>query len=79
MEITNIHQAKSQLSKLVKRALAGEEVIIAQAGKPAVRLEPVRQDDSPREGGQWKGRIRIADDFDSLPGEIAAAFGIEPA
>ena len=77
MEITNIHEAKSQLSKLVERALAGEEVIIAKAGKPAVRLTPIRSDQSDRQGGQWKGRVRIANDFDTLPDEIAAAFGIE--
>ena len=42
MKMTNIHEAKSQLSKLVDRALEGEEVIIARAGKPVVRLAPVR-------------------------------------
>jgi len=76
MEIANIHEAKSQLSKLVDRALEGEEVIIARAGKPMVRLVPVRQDDAPREGGQWKGRVRIAEDFDALPEDIAAALGM---
>ncbi len=78
MEIANIHQAKSNLSQLIERALAGEEVIIAKAGKPMVRLVPVLRDDTPREGGQWKGRVRIADDFDDLPADIAAAFGVEP-
>lgn len=79
MEIANIHQAKSQLSRLVERAMEGEEVIIAKAGRPMVRLVPIRSDDSPRAGGQWKGRVRIADDFDVLPDDIAAAFGIDPA
>lgn len=78
MEIANIHQAKSNLSRLIERALAGEDVIIAKAGKPMVRLVPVVNDDSPREGGQWKDRVRIADDFDDLPADIAAAFGVEP-
>ena len=77
MEITNIHQAKSQLSKLVERALQGEEVIIARAGKPMVRLVPVHQSDQPRRGGQWRGKVRIAEDFDELPDDIARAFGIE--
>ncbi len=58
------------------RALEGEEVIIARAGKPMVRLVPVRQDDAPREGGQWRGRVRIAEDFDALPEDLAAAFGM---
>jgi prevent-host-death family protein len=79
MEITNIHEAKSQLSKLIDRALSGEEVIIAKAGTPVVRLVPIRPDESPRRGGQWKGRVRVAEDFDVLPDDIAAAFGIEPA
>jgi prevent-host-death family protein len=77
MEIANIHEAKSRLSKLVDRALAGEEIIIARAGKPVVRLVPLRQDDSPRQGGQWKGKVRIADDFDELPDDIARAFGMK--
>ncbi len=77
MQIANIHEAKSRLSKLIEHAMSGEEVIIAKAGQPMVRLVPIRSDDSPRVGGQWKGRIRMADDFDVLPDEIAAAFGIE--
>jgi prevent-host-death family protein len=77
MEITNIHEAKSQLSKLVERALKGEEVIIARAGKPMVRLVPVRDNDAPRKGGQWKGKVRIAEDFDELPEDIARAFGMD--
>jgi len=79
MEIANIHEAKSQLSKLVKHAMNGEEVIIAKAGKPMVRLVPIRAGDLRRLGGQWKGRVRIAEDFDVLPDDIAAAFGIDPA
>jgi prevent-host-death family protein len=79
MEITNIHEAKSQLSKLVERAMAGEEVIIARAGKPVVRLVPIRESDAPRKGGQWKGKVRIADDFDLLPEDIARALGMDDA
>jgi prevent-host-death family protein len=77
MEIANIHEAKSQLSKLVEMAMDGEEVIIAKAGTPMVKLVPIRTDASPRPGGQWKGRVRIADDFDDLPEDLASAFGIE--
>ena len=76
MEMTNIHEAKSQLSKLVDRALAGEDVIIARAGKPMVRLVPVDQSTTPRKGGQWKGKVRIAEDFDELPEDIARGFGM---
>ena len=77
MEIANIHDAKSQLSKLIEHAMNGEEVIIAKAGQPMVRLVPIHTDKTPRQGGQWKGRVRIADDFDTLPDDIASAFGIE--
>jgi prevent-host-death family protein len=76
MEIANIHEAKSQLSKLVEHAMKGEEVIIAKAGQPMVRLVPVRIDPSPRQGGQWKGQVKLADDFDELPVDIAAIFGM---
>lgn len=75
MEISDIHNAGSCLTELVKRALNGEEVLIARDGKPLVRLVPVSTDLSPRTGGQWQGQVRIADDFDELPPEIAEAFG----
>lgn len=78
MEIRNIHDAKSNLSKLIEQALRGEEVIIARAGTPVVRLVPIQADTAPRVGGQWRGRVKIADDFDALPDDVAAAFGIEP-
>jgi prevent-host-death family protein len=73
----NIHEAKSQLSKLVERAMNGEDVVIAKAGRPMVRLVPIRSNDAPRLGGQWRGRVRIGEDFDDLPDDVAAAFGIE--
>lgn len=78
MKITNIHEAKSQLSKLIEYALQGEEVVIAKSGKPVVKIVPIVVDESPRQGGRWKGRVRIADDFDNLPPDIAEAFGIVP-
>ncbi len=78
MEIANIHQAKSQLSRLVERALAGEEIIIARAGTPVVRPTPIRPGGQPRTGGQRRGRGRIADDFDDLPDDLAAPFGAGP-
>jgi prevent-host-death family protein len=77
MNITNIHQAKSQLSKLIEQAENGEEVIIGRAGKPVARLVaygPVSK--GRRKGGQWKETLWIADDFESLPDDIAAAFGL---
>jgi prevent-host-death family protein len=79
MESVDIHEARTHLSKLVERALEGEEVIIARAGKPAVRLVPIRGSDKPRRGGQWKGKVRIAEDFEDLPEDIAHPFGMEPS
>jgi prevent-host-death family protein len=78
MEIIDIDEAATHLSRLVEQALDGEEVIIARASKPAVRLVPIRENDTPRKGGQWGGKIRIADDFDELPDDLARAFGDEP-
>jgi prevent-host-death family protein len=46
-KIVNMHEAKTTLSRLVDRALAGEEIILAKAGRPAVRLVPVPQRDGP--------------------------------
>jgi prevent-host-death family protein len=75
--MTNIHQAKTQLSRLIERALAGEEVIISKAGKPLAKLVPYAYERQPRRLGMLKGKIRIARDFDELPEELAAAFGGE--
>jgi prevent-host-death family protein len=73
-KIVNMHQAKTTLSRLVDRALAGEEIILAKAGRPAVRLVPVPQRDGPRVPGRLEGRIWMAEDFDELPSEILDAF-----
>ena len=74
MEIVNIHEAKTNLSQLVERAARGEEIIIARAGKPAARLTAYHSAAGPRQPGFWKGRVKIADDFDSLPPVLAKAF-----
>jgi prevent-host-death family protein len=78
MKLVNIHSAKTHLSALVEEAVGGEEILIAKAGKPMVRLVPVAGQ-QPRIPGALKGRIRIGDDFDApLPADVAASFGIEP-
>ena len=72
--IYNLYEAKSSLSRLVERAAAGEEIIIAKAGKPMAKLTPVSKPRRRKPGG-WKGRIRIAKNFDApLPDEIQRAF-----
>ena len=70
----NIHEAKTHFSRLVERAMRGEEIVIGKAGKPVARLVPYREDRAPRVPGGWEGKVRIADDFDELPDEVAAAF-----
>lgn len=73
MTKANVHEAKTNLSKLIEQALNGEEVVIAKAGKPLVRLVPVREEKESIFGID-AGKIWIADDFDELPEEILAAF-----
>ena len=68
-EIVNMHQAKSSLSRLVERALAGEDVVIARNGQTLVRLVPIPKQREPRVPGRSKGRIWIAPDFDEMSEE----------
>ena len=70
----NMHEAKSQLSKLGKLAWQGEEVVIAKAGEPYLRLEPYREQKSKRKLGVLKGQIRMASDFDETPQEVIDSF-----
>ena len=75
MRIVNIHTAKTHLSRLLEEVAAGEEIVIAKAGKPVARLLPYAPRQEPRQPGLMKGKIWIADDFDDpLPEEIMAAF-----
>jgi prevent-host-death family protein len=77
MKTVNLHAAKTHLSRLVDEAAAGEDVVIAKAGKPLVRLVPVaRPAGRRRTFGALKGKIQIDADFDApLPSAIARAFG----
>ena len=74
-ETVNIYAAKTNLSRLVDRAAAGEEIIIARAGKPRARLVPLGPEPAvARRPGGWEGLV-IADDFDApLPDELVDAF-----
>ena len=65
METVNIHYAKTHLSKLIEAVLNGEEVIIAKSGEPKVKLVPVVHKPKKRKPGFLKGRIWLADDWDS--------------
>ena len=71
MQITNISEAKAQLSALIEKVIAGEEVIIGKAGKPVARLIRYERNRQARQPGALQGKITIADDFDALPEDIA--------
>ena len=73
-EIVNMHQAKTSLSRLVERALAGEEVVIARNGEPLVKLVPVEKKREPRVPGRLKGKVWIAPDFEFTDAEIEELF-----
>ena len=70
----NVHEAKTRLSRLLEAVEAGENVVIARAGKPVARLVPANVRTQPRTPGSWRGRVFIADDFDETPEELIAAF-----
>jgi len=77
MQITNISEAKAQLSSLIERVTAGEDIIIGKAGKPVARLVRYEGNRQQRQPGALRGKIKIAEDFDELPDDIAGAFGME--
>lgn len=73
--LVNIHEAKTNFSKLINSVLNGEEVIIAKDGNPLVQLTPYNPVIEPRKGGQFNGIMQIADDFDEkLPEELLREF-----
>lgn len=67
MPSINIHEAKTHLSRLVEQAAAGEEIVIAKAGRPVARLMPLAQPSSvPRKLGLLAGKYVVPDDIDSI-------------
>jgi prevent-host-death family protein len=75
MRTVNIHAAKTQLSRLVDAAAAGEEIIIARAGRPIARLGPLASSQRKRSLGRLAGKLRVPEDFDMpLPDEVIEAF-----
>ncbi|MEE4378166.1 MAG: type II toxin-antitoxin system Phd/YefM family antitoxin [Candidatus Competibacteraceae bacterium] len=75
MTQVNIHEAKTNLSKLIERALQGEEFIIARAGKPVARLTAIQPTEHGRCFGAMKGKARVDDKFfEPLPEEEIAAW-----
>ena len=66
----NMHEAKSQLSRLAKAAWEGEDVVIAKAGEPYLRLVPYRERKARRKLGGLEGQIRMSPDFDEPDSEL---------
>ena len=77
MVLRNISEAKAELSALIEAVQGGSEVIIAKAGKPVARLVAYRGPARPRTPGAMAGEISMAADFDSLPDDMAEAFGMK--
>jgi prevent-host-death family protein len=77
MIFVNIHEAKTHFSKLIKQAAAGEEVVVASAGRPVAKIVAYETSSEPRKPGLLAGQIEIAPDFDELPPDLADAFGVD--
>jgi prevent-host-death family protein len=78
MIVVNMHEAKTNFSKLVKQVEAGEEVVVARAGEPVAKIVAyTAPPKSPRVPGSMKGKIWIAPDFDELPEGFAEVFGTD--
>ncbi len=69
-----MHEAKTNLSKLVEEVERGEDVVIARAGTPVARLIPYVEDRPRRVPGVWKGKVWMADDFDEPDDELIDSF-----
>ena len=75
MSTVTIHQAKTNLSKLIERASRGEEIIIARGSKPVAKLVPLGVVNGKRQPGSWKGKFELSPDFfDPLPDDELAGW-----
>ena len=73
----NVHEAKTHLSKLLAEVEKGHEIVLARDGKPVAKLVPFAAKANRITFGDFKGRIRIADDFDApLPDELLDEWGL---
>ena len=70
----NVHAAKTHLSRLLEDVEAGEEIVLARAGRPVARLVPFRPRRELRVPGAWRGRVRVGADFDATPENLVRAF-----
>jgi prevent-host-death family protein len=76
MKQVNVHEAKTQLSRLLQEVENGEEIVIARNGEPVARLVPHVEERKPREPGWAKGRMWMAPDFDEFDEQLARDFGL---
>ena len=76
MRQINVHEAKTQLSRLLEAVETGERILIARAGEPIAVLVPYKMAVRRRRLGLFAGQATLRPDFDELPEDIAAAFGI---
>lgn len=74
MEVVNIHEAKTNLSRLLERVEKGEEIVIGRAGKPVAKLTAFKEERKPRVPGMLKGKIWMSPDFDEPDEELIRAF-----
>ncbi len=72
--VINVHEAKTNLSELLRRVERGEEVVLARAGTPVAKLVPYHTAAEPRRPGRWAGQVWIAPDFDDTPDELVELF-----
>lgn len=69
--LVNVAEAKARFSALVRKALSGEEIVIAKDNKPLLRLVPLEEHRGPRMPGSAKGQVRMTADFDATPADFA--------
>ncbi|GAB6088477.1 hypothetical protein JCM12856_00700 [Spirochaeta dissipatitropha] len=77
MVVNTITYAKAHLSAIIEKVIEGEEVILKRAGKPVAVIMPYQDNTISQKPGALRDKIRVEDDFDELPADIAAAFGME--
>ena len=70
MDAVSIHEAKTQFSRLVARAEAGEEIVVRRGPKPVAKIVAYHAPTTPRAPGALKGQITLADDFDETPADF---------
>jgi prevent-host-death family protein len=76
MKIVNVHEAKTHLSRLLEEVAAGQEVVIARAGRPVARLTALQPTRPPRQLGALAGLYTVPEDWDApLPADLIARFG----